>query len=153
MPPHPDDPEPYARSIAGDWRAAAAAWGEIGYPYERAEALVEADDERGAAGGADDVRRVRRRARRAAPAAAPARGRRAPNPARAARRLKAGPAGLTPRETEVLDLIVRGATNAEIAQALVIAPKTVDHHVSAVLGKLGVSSRREAGAALERLSA
>ena len=62
-----------------------------------------------------------------------------------------GPAGLTPRETEVLDLIVRGATNAEIAQALVIAPKTVDHHVSAVLGKLGVSSRREAGAALERL--
>ena len=64
---------------------------------------------------------------------------------------KAGPAGLTPRETEVLDLIVRGATNVEIAQALVIAPKTVDHHVSAVLGKLGVSSRREAGAALERL--
>ena len=60
-------------------------------------------------------------------------------------------AGLTPRETEVLDLIVRGATNAEIAQELVISPKTVDHHVSAVLAKLGVGSRREAGAAAERL--
>ena len=61
------------------------------------------------------------------------------------------PAGLTPRETEVLELVVQGATNSEIAQALVISAKTVDHHVSAVLGKLGVSSRREAGAALERL--
>jgi DNA-binding NarL/FixJ family response regulator len=51
----------------------------------------------------------------------------------------------------VLDLIVQGATNAQIADALVIAPKTVDHHVSAVLGKLGVASRRDAGAAAARL--
>ena len=75
--------------------------------------------------------------------------RRIPRGPRAASR--SGPAGLTPRETEVLDLIVRGDTNAQIAQALVITPKTVDHHVSSVLAKLGVSSRREAGAALERL--
>jgi DNA-binding NarL/FixJ family response regulator len=53
----------------------------------------------------------------------------------------------------VLELVVDGATNAEIAEALVIAPKTVDHHVSAVLGKLGVGSRREAGAAVARLEA
>ena len=60
--------------------------------------------------------------------------------------------GLTPRETEVLELIVEGATNAEIARALVISPKTVDHHVSAVLGKLGVGSRREAAAAASKLT-
>jgi DNA-binding NarL/FixJ family response regulator len=66
---------------------------------------------------------------------------------------RAGPAGLTPRQVEVLELIASGATNAEIAAALVIAPKTVDHHVSAVLAKLGVTSRREAGAAAARLGA
>jgi DNA-binding NarL/FixJ family response regulator len=49
--------------------------------------------------------------------------------------------------------VVDGATNAEIAEALVIAPKTVDHHVSAVLGKLGVGLRRGAGAAVARLEA
>jgi DNA-binding NarL/FixJ family response regulator len=53
----------------------------------------------------------------------------------------------------VLELIAAGATNAQIAEALVIAPKTVDHHVSAVLAKLGVASRREAGAAAARLGA
>ena len=139
--------------IAGDWRAAAAAWGEIGYPYERAEALSDADDEQArlealstfdAFGAERSALHLRRRLRADGVRRIP----RGPRPAS-----KAGPAGLTPRETEVLDLIVRGATNAEIAQALVIAPKTVDHHVSAVLGKLGVSSRRDAGAALERLSA
>ena len=52
--------------------------------------------------------------------------------------------GLLDREGEVLELIKQGATNAEIAAALVISVKTVDHHVSSVLSKLGVSSRREA---------
>lgn len=60
------------------------------------------------------------------------------------------PLGLTRREREVLDLIRAGHTNAEIAAKLFISAKTVDHHVSAVLAKLGVQTR---GAAASRAAA
>jgi len=149
----PGDPDGYALAIGGDWRGAAAAWEARGFPYEAADALSDADDPDvrlealarfEAIGALRSAANLRRRLRAAGV-------KRIPRGPRAASR--AGPAGLTPRETEVLELIVRGATNAEIARELVIAPKTVDHHVSAVLGKLGVGSRREAGAAAERLVA
>jgi DNA-binding NarL/FixJ family response regulator len=51
---------------------------------------------------------------------------------------------LTPRQLEVAALLIEGLTNAEIADRLFVSPKTVDHHVSAVLAKLGAASRREA---------
>ena len=57
----------------------------------------------------------------------------------------ANPAGLTDRELEVARLLGDGATNADIATALFISPRTAAHHVSAVLAKLGVANRREAG--------
>jgi DNA-binding NarL/FixJ family response regulator len=72
-----------------------------------------------------------------------------PRGARAA--TKANPAGLTPRELEVLRLIIRGLRNTEIADQLVVSAKTVDHHVSSVLAKLGVSSRGAAAREAVRL--
>jgi DNA-binding CsgD family transcriptional regulator/tetratricopeptide (TPR) repeat protein len=58
---------------------------------------------------------------------------------------RAHPAGLTARQADVLALIADGLTNAEIAKRLVVSVRTVDHHVSTILAKLGVPTRREAG--------
>jgi DNA-binding CsgD family transcriptional regulator/Tfp pilus assembly protein PilF len=52
--------------------------------------------------------------------------------------------GLTPREGEILRLLSRRATNREIADTLSISPRTVMHHVSNILAKLGVENRRQA---------
>jgi DNA-binding NarL/FixJ family response regulator len=57
---------------------------------------------------------------------------------------RAHPEGLTPRQAEILDLLAGGLTNAQIAERLVLSVRTVDHHVSAVLEKLGVATRGEA---------
>jgi pimeloyl-ACP methyl ester carboxylesterase/DNA-binding CsgD family transcriptional regulator len=55
-----------------------------------------------------------------------------------------GAAGLTLREREVLDLIARGYRNSDIAQALVLSPKTVRNYISIIFSKLAVTSRGEA---------
>lgn len=51
---------------------------------------------------------------------------------------------LTAREVEVLALVAEGRSNAQISESLVLSEKTVGHHVSAILGKLGVTNRIEA---------
>lgn len=58
--------------------------------------------------------------------------------------------GLTPRELEVLRLVAHHATDREVADALSISPRTVMHHVSHILAKLGVTSRRDAAAWADR---
>jgi DNA-binding NarL/FixJ family response regulator len=57
---------------------------------------------------------------------------------------RSNPAGLTARQLEVLALLVEGLTNAEIADRLVVSPRTAEHHVTAVLAKLGATTRVEA---------
>jgi DNA-binding CsgD family transcriptional regulator len=139
----PRTPVPFALEIAGDWRGAAAAWDEIGCPYERALALIAGDEaaQRTALGILEGMG--------AAPAAAMVRQRLLaagvrglPRGPRAA--TQANPHGLTPRQLEILLLLAEGLHNAEIAAQLSTTPKTVEHHVSAVLAKLGVRSRAEA---------
>jgi DNA-binding CsgD family transcriptional regulator len=143
--------EPYALSIAGEWSAAAELWRELGCPYEAALALADADDEVALRGAHHELaalgarpaaaivaRRLRERGARGVP--------RGPRP-----RTRENPAGLTPRELEVLVLLSEGLRNAQIAQRLVVSEKTVDHHVSAVLRKLDVRTRGEAGAEALRL--
>jgi len=64
---------------------------------------------------------------------------------------KTNPAQLTNRELDVLQLLKKGSQNREIAEALFISPKTVDHHISSILFKLDVSSRAKAVTEAARL--
>ena len=90
------------------------------------------------AAAAELARRLRERGVRSVP--------RGPRP-----RTRENPAGLTARELEVLALLAQGLRNSQIAKRLVVSERTVDHHVSAVLRKLDVRSRGEAGAEARRL--
>jgi len=144
--PFPGCPEPYASALRGDWRPAADAWLSQGDPYEHAIELAESGQVEPALealtvldglGARPAVALVRRRLRNLGVTRLPRR----PQPG-----TLANPAGLTDRELEILRLVATGLSNAEIAQRLVVSPRTVDHHVSAILRKLGVSTRREAAA-------
>jgi DNA-binding NarL/FixJ family response regulator len=66
--------------------------------------------------------------------------------------LLASELGITAREAEVLELVARGYTNREIAESLYVSAKTASVHVTNILRKLGVSSRREAAAVAQRVA-
>jgi DNA-binding CsgD family transcriptional regulator len=136
-------PTPYAAMLRRDWRAAADAFGEVGWWYDRALLLSLLDDEGALAeaveiardlGAGPLTRRVVRRMRRL--------GVNVPRGPRTSTR--ANPAGLTARQLEVLSLLGQGLTNAEIADRLIVSPRTAEHHVAAVLTKLGAATRRDA---------
>jgi DNA-binding CsgD family transcriptional regulator/tetratricopeptide (TPR) repeat protein len=65
--------------------------------------------------------------------------------------MAADPFGLTPRERDVLPLLVHGRTNRQIAETLFISQNTAGVHVSNIIGKLGASSRTEAAGIAARL--
>jgi DNA-binding CsgD family transcriptional regulator/tetratricopeptide (TPR) repeat protein len=139
---------PYALQVAGRWQEAAGDWAGRGCPYEQARALAEGTTEaRLEALCIFDTLGARPAAERLRHALRAAGVRRIPRGPRASTR--AQPAGLTAREVQILGLVAENLTNAEIGSRLHISPKTVDHHVSAVLEKLGVATRREAARAAE----
>jgi DNA-binding NarL/FixJ family response regulator len=71
-------------------------------------------------------------------------------PRRPQRATQANPGGLTDRQLQVLTLVTAGLTNSDIAARLHISPRTADHHVSAILTKLGARTRRDAARAARR---
>jgi DNA-binding CsgD family transcriptional regulator len=142
---------PWRLEMAGDWAGAREGWAAAGCRYSAAFALTEADDNsalRQALGelqalGADPAvaivtRKLRERGVRRLP--------RGHRPA-----TRANPANLTAREMEVVALVAQGLHNAEIASRLFITDRTVAHHVSAILRKLGVTNRVQAVTEAARL--
>ena len=142
---------PFARELGGDWSGAAERWDQLGCPYEGALVRAHSGDEAslrlalGVFQGLGAVPAARATAQRLRGQGATSIGR-GPH-----RSTVENPGQLTARQLEILLLLADRLTNTQIAARLYISPKTVDHHVSAILAKLGVHSRRQAAAEAVRL--
>jgi DNA-binding CsgD family transcriptional regulator/tetratricopeptide (TPR) repeat protein len=147
-----DIAEPYALEICGDWQGAARTWKTLGCPYEHANMLAwygtEAEQREALAIleqlGAIPAAQLLRMKMRAQGVRGIPRGSR--------QSTRNNSFGLTKRETEILALLSDGLRNSAIARRLFVSTKTVDHHVSAILAKLGVPSRAAAVAAARKQS-
>jgi DNA-binding CsgD family transcriptional regulator len=144
-------PEPFALELAGDWQGAADQWERLSRPYDAAVVRLIAGDEAALRtalvtldelGAQTAAAAARRRMRDLGVQTIP----RGPRPA-----TRSAPAGLTAREQEVLALLSEGLPDKEISRRLFISERTVHHHVSAVLAKIGVKSRAAAAAQATRV--
>ena len=147
----PGAPEPWSLELAGRPLDAAERWVELGCEYEAGVALAQSDDEEALRRSYDILRQLE-----ASPAAAIVARRLRERgvvgvPRGPRRNTRSNQAQLTTRELEVLRLLGEGLRNAAIAERLFLSPRTVGHHVSAILRKLDAGSRGEAVAAARRL--
>ena len=140
----------YKPDLEGDWNAAAETWKAIGCPYELALSLLEGGEREQKQGlqMLDDLGAVA-----------------TTNMFRGKMKLKGvkhvsrgprestlnNPGQLTGRQIDILNLLRDGLQNKEIADKLFISPKTVDHHISAILSKLEVNSRAKAVVEAQKL--
>ena len=147
----PIDLEPFTSQAAGNAAHAAELWNRLGYRYEAALALLDSRDEallreslsRLSDLGAEAAARLVRRTMRDLGIRS--------IPVGARTTTRAHPHGLTRREQEILELLSDGRSNEEISASLFISVRTVEHHVSAILGKLGVTTRKGATNEARRL--
>ena len=133
---------PFDLEVNGQWQCATEAWTARGCSYEAALAQLGGDAPAVNSALATFRRLGAKAAARRAQQRLAALRERAPRTRQADR--DSDPHALTGRQRQVFDLLAAGLSNPEIAAELHISPKTVGHHVEAILAKLGVQNRTHA---------
>lgn len=134
--------KPYQQIMEGKPEEAASIFEAMGIPYERALALMQGDEKRQlqalvifeTLGAIPAATKLRKSLHLRGVVVPKSKGRKGSSHA----------TGLTPRQTEVLQLLGEDLSNAQIADQLFLSQRTVEHHVAAVMSKLDASSRDEA---------